>query len=191
MSRCLGDKALLLLYDGEGTSARRTHLAECEACVARYRELGRDLEAINQVLREEPPPKTVSQFSRSFTIRALPKAAALALALVLMWIGVRLWSPSGRAPLKATDSSEVWSLLEELRSNPFLLTDALAVELATEGAASYELAAAVLEAERPCEWYDLSPTGEMESSVDNFEILAGPPFRSCVEVEVKPLQKRR
>jgi hypothetical protein len=189
MSRCLGDKALLLLRDGEGTSAQRTHLTECEACVTRYRELGRDLEAINQVLREEPPWKTMREPSRSFTVRWLPNAAALALALVLMWIGVRLWSPSGRAPLKGTDSSEVWSLLDELRSNPFLLTDALAVELATEGAASYE-AAAFLEAERPCEWYDLLATGEMESSVDNPDILASTPFRSCVEVEVKPLQKK-
>jgi predicted anti-sigma-YlaC factor YlaD len=178
MSRCLGDKALLLLYDGEGTSAERTHLAECEACVARYREMGCDLEAISHVLREEPPPKTVSQFSPSFTIRALPRAAALALALVLMWIGVRLWSPSGRAPLNGTNGSEVWSLLDELRSNPFLLTDALAVELATEGAASYEVAAAVLEAERPCEWYDLRGTGYPESPIDEPEILAG--LRFCV-----------
>ena len=55
MNRCLKDKALFLLHDGEGTSAQQTHLKECEACAARYQQLRRDLETISQVLREEPP----------------------------------------------------------------------------------------------------------------------------------------
>jgi hypothetical protein len=189
MSRCLKERKLLLLYDGEGTVAERAHVTECEACATRYRQLGRDLEAIGRELRGEPPLKTVCHPFSPFTVRWLPTAAALALALVLIWVGVQLRTPSGRLPLKGIDTTETRSLLDDLASNPFLLTDALAVELATEGGASYELAAAVLEAERPCEWYDLS--GAIEPSAENPEILAGTPVRSCVEVEVKPVHEKR
>jgi hypothetical protein len=189
MSRCLKDRTLLLLHDGEGTVAERAHVTECETCATRYRLLGRDLEAIGQALRGEPPPKTVRHPFSPFTVRWLPTAAALALALVLTWVSVQLWNPPGPPPLKGIDAGEARSLLDDLVSNPFLPTDALAVELATEGGASYELAAAVLEAERPCEWYDLS--GAIEPSAENPEILAGTPVRSCVEVEVKPVHEKR
>lgn len=54
MSQCLGQRTLLLIYDGEGNSTQRGHLAECESCAARFRQLGHDLEAISRVLREHP-----------------------------------------------------------------------------------------------------------------------------------------
>jgi hypothetical protein len=190
MNRCLNDETLFLLQNGEGTSDQRSHLKECEVCAARYQQLVRDIEAIIQLLREEPPPNTVSVPSRLFTIRWLPTTAALATALLLMWVGVRLWSPSGKPPLKGTDASEARSLLDELPWNPFL-TDALAVELATEGAGSREIAAVVLEAQRPCEWYDLPAMGEIESSVEDPEILVGTHFRSCVEVQVNSVHRKR
>ena len=78
MSGCLRDRVLLLLYYGGGNSSQRTHLTECEACAARYRQVGRDLEAISQVLREKPLPKTVSHRFRPFSVRWLPTGAALA-----------------------------------------------------------------------------------------------------------------
>jgi hypothetical protein len=99
--------------------------------------------------------------------------------------------PSGQAPLKGANTSEVWSILDELPANPFSLNDALAVELATEGAGSYDLTAAALEADRTCEWYDLSARGEAESSMEELEISAIAPFSSCVELEVKPNDAKR
>jgi len=84
--------------------------------------------------------------------------------------------------VKGGENGETWSILDELPSNPFLLNEALAVELATEGAGSYDLAATVLEADRPCEWFDLPPTGAAESSIETIEYPRSVPFATCVEV---------
>jgi len=186
MSGCLRDRALLLLYYGGGISSQRTHLTKCEVCAARYRQLERDLEAISQVLREKPHPATVAHRSHPFTVRWLPIGAALALALVLVWVSVRIWNPSAERPLKGTSNGEAWSLVDELPSNLFLLNEAMATGLWTERASSYNLAAAVLEADRPCEWYDLPATGMAESSMEDLEISGTIPFTPCVELGKKP-----
>jgi hypothetical protein len=191
MTGCLRDRTLLSLYYGGGTSAQHTHLTECEACAARYRQVGRDLAAISQVLREKPRPKTVSHRFRPFSVRWLPTTAVLALALVLVWVSVRIWNPSPRHPLKGTHNEETWSFVDEFQSNLFLLNEAIAGELWTEGADSYNLAAALLEAERPCEWYDLPTMGVAESSMEDLEISATMPFATCVEVEVNPDHEKR
>ena len=189
MNRCLSDRTLLLIDDGEGSSVQRTHLQECAACAARYRQLGRDLEAISQVLREEPPPQTASHRSRPFALRWLPGTAALAAALLLVWVGVGLWSPSARLPLTRSNNGATWSILDELPANPFLLNDALAMELATEGAGSYDLAGAVLEAERPCEWYDLPLMGAAESLIETIEFSGSMPFAACVETSQSSVKR--
>jgi hypothetical protein len=191
MTGCLKDRTLFLLYYGGATSSQRTHLTECDACATRYRHLGRDLEAISQVLREKPLPKTVTHRFRPFTVRWLPIGAALALALLLVWVSVRIWNPSAPPPLKGTNNGETWSLMNEFPSNLFLLNEAIAGELWTEGGDSYNLAAAVLEAERPCEWYDLPAMGTAESSMEDLEISGTMPFATCVEVEVNPGHKKR
>ena len=191
MTGCLRDRTLLSLYYGGGISSQRTHLTECEACATRYRQLERDLEAISQVLREKPLLKTVTHRFHPFTVRWLPTGAALALALLLVWVGVRMWNPSARPPHKGTNNGETWTLVDEFPSNFFLLNEAIAGELWTEGADSYNLAAAVLEAERPCEWYDLPAMGIAESSMEDLEISGTMPFATCVEVEVNPGHKKR
>ncbi|MBI4488315.1 MAG: hypothetical protein HY694_04460, partial [Deltaproteobacteria bacterium] len=167
-------------YDGEGTGAQRTHLTECEACATRYWQLGSELEAISQVLREEPPPKAVSHRLRPFTVRWLPTAAALALALVLIWVGVRIWTPSTPPPVKGTTNEEIWSLLEGFSADLFLLNEAIAEELWIENPDSYDLAAA-LESDRPCEWYDMLPRSEGNPLMEDLETLGRPPLPSCVE----------
>jgi hypothetical protein len=182
--------ALFTLLRG-ATSSQRTHLTECDACATRYRHLGHDLEAISHVLREKPPPKTVTHRFRPFTVRWLPIGAALALALLLVWASVRIWNPSAPPPLKGINNGETWSLMNEFPSNLFLLNEAIAGELWTEGGDSYNLAAAVLEAERPCEWYDLPAMGTAESSMEDLEISGTMPFATCVEVEVNPGHKKR
>lgn len=186
MIRCLRDRTLLLLYDGEGTSAQRTHLTECETCAARYRQLKRDLESINHTLRELPPPKTASIGFHPVAFRWAPTAVALTLALAMIWGGVEIWNRSGRPPLRGIDNGETWSILDEIPTNLFLLKEAMAVESRTEAAGSYDLAAAALEIDRPCEWYDLPARGEMESAIEEIEIFGGVPFPSCVEINQGP-----
>jgi len=185
MSRCLSDRALLSIDEGEGSSVQRSHLQECEACGARYRQLSRDLEAITKVLREEPPPQTVIHRTRPFALRWLSGAVALAMAILLTWVGVTMWNRSVRPSVEGKTNGESRSILDELPLNPLLLAEALAVELATGGAGLYDLAATVLEAGRPCEWYDLPPTGAAESSIETMEFSASVPFAACVEINQK------
>jgi hypothetical protein len=115
-------------------------------------------------------------------VRWLRTAAALAMALLLVSITVRLWSPSARPALTGTGNGESWSVLDELPSNLFLLNEALAVELATEGAGPYELAAAVLEADRPCEWYDLPVPGSTESTIEELDLSGASRRSPCIEI---------
>jgi hypothetical protein len=189
MNRCLKDKTLLVLHDGGGTREQRTHLTECEACAGRYRDFSRDLDAISQILRAEPPPTTASDRFHPLSRRWSFAAFAVALALVLLWGGVRTWNSAVRSPLKGADN-ESWSLLDEMPADLFSLNEALAVELLTE-VGDYELASMALESDRPCEWYDLPISSEAEPPIEELERSAGTLFRSCVEVEVNSAHNNR
>ncbi|HEY2988245.1 MAG TPA: hypothetical protein VGL11_11010 [Candidatus Binatia bacterium] len=174
MSRCLKDRTLLLLHDGEGTGAERTHLAECQACAARYELLQSDLKAIGQVLREEPPPRTAGRPLQPFILRWLPTAVAVALALVLVW--ERL--PKSTPPAPPALSEEILSVMEafpaDLAQNPIA-----AEELWTVIAEAYERGVA-LEADWPCDWYD-TPTGGEAEAVDGGFGDTGPAIPVCAE----------
>ncbi len=85
MRKCLQNSKLLLLLEGEATSAERAHLEACETCSGRYRRLVRDLGVIDRVLREEPPRRPLIADSRSLRARWVPVVAALALLLVSVW----------------------------------------------------------------------------------------------------------
>jgi hypothetical protein len=159
MNRCLKDQALQsLLYEGEGTSAQRTHLKECASCAQRSRQLASDLERICQALREEPPPRAVRHRSRPFHVRWLPVAVAVGLAFVLVWERVRIQSPSVSAPV----NEEIWSVVDESSADLIMQSQGGAEDLWMALADTYDRAAA-LEADRPCEWYDISTSGEVES----------------------------
>ncbi len=43
MRRCLRDKELVLLHEGDGRPADRNHLDTCARCAGRYRQLADDL----------------------------------------------------------------------------------------------------------------------------------------------------
>lgn len=161
MIRCLRDRSLFLLYGGEGTSAQRTHLTECETCATRYRQLSDDLGAISQVLREHPPPQTASVGSHPFVFRWATAAVALTLVLVMIWQGVRLWSPSNPGQPNGTGNQEIWSLLQDFTTDNFLLNEANAGELWVELGAASGLAEAPDEGWPP-DWYDFSPRGDAE-----------------------------
>ncbi len=161
MNQCLKDRSLLLLHEGEETSAQRSHLAECEPCATRYRQLGSDLEMIGQVLREEPPPEIVRHRPQPFTVRWLPTAAAVAMLLALLWGGVQMWSPSP-PPIKETSNEEIWYILEEVSADLFLLDEAIAEEPWSLDA-DYDLPVALLE-EWPCEWVGLPSSSAADLS---------------------------
>jgi hypothetical protein len=57
MNRCLSDRVLLMLHEGEELGREREHLERCSDCDRRYRRLIIDLEQIITVLNEPAPPQ--------------------------------------------------------------------------------------------------------------------------------------
>lgn len=55
MNRCLSDKVLLMLHEGEEVGREREHLERCSDCDRRYQRLVNDLEEIVTVLNEPVP----------------------------------------------------------------------------------------------------------------------------------------
>ncbi len=180
MSQCLKESLLLLLHEGEGTSAQQGHLAECESCATRYRQLGRDLEAIGQVLRGEPPPEAVRHRPHALTVRWLPTAAVLLIVLMVVWGSVRMWNSSPSPHLEKTSSEEIWEFLEEASTALFFPEDAIAEEEWLEVGDLHDLPV-VLGEEWPCEWEDALAWSEGgifdeavgEFGVDAFSLLCG------------------
>ena len=60
MIRCLEDKTLFLLSEGEVGEEQRSHLQSCPACTERYHEIERDLRLITQTLQQKPPPLRIT-----------------------------------------------------------------------------------------------------------------------------------
>lgn len=55
MNRCLSDRVLLMLHEGEELERERQHLEQCADCDRRYRQLLDDLKGIVAVLNEPAP----------------------------------------------------------------------------------------------------------------------------------------
>ncbi len=169
--RCLRERELLLLFNREGNDAQRGHLASCQDCAAKYRQLESDLKAISQTLHAEPPSAIVSQRLPNFDGRWIPAAVALMLVVATIWSGARSWHPSRSASaLQGFSNAELWSLAEELSADLFLTNEASAEELWSELDDSDRLIAG-------SEDESFSVSGEVEES----EILADLPCPLCLE----------
>ena len=55
MNRCLSDRTLLMLHEGEELQQEREHLESCADCDRRYERLVDDLERIVTILNEPAP----------------------------------------------------------------------------------------------------------------------------------------
>ncbi|HUY18711.1 MAG TPA: hypothetical protein VMV15_05750 [Candidatus Binataceae bacterium] len=55
MNRCLSERVLLMLHDGEELRRERQHLEQCADCDRRYRRLDDDLAGIVAVLNQPAP----------------------------------------------------------------------------------------------------------------------------------------
>lgn len=112
MIRCLEDKTLFLLSEGEASEEQRSHLQSCQVCTERYYEIERDLRLITQTLQREPPPLRLTASSGSIFFRSLPIAAGVLLAIALMWGESRLWRPDSSSEQRF--SGDVSQFLEQV-----------------------------------------------------------------------------
>lgn len=97
MSRCLGEKALWAVHEGEGSQKERAHARNCARCAARLQQLGGDLRVLSQVLCEAPPVPASAPVRRPLVWRWVAFAAvAGAASLALLWNGALTLDPSAR-----------------------------------------------------------------------------------------------
>ncbi len=88
MSRCVSDRRLLQAYYGEGNASKKPHLRTCLRCAGRLQRLTRDLQAVEQALREAPP---VAAARHRAGARRRGVAVAAGVAAVLLFAGVEAW----------------------------------------------------------------------------------------------------
>ena len=112
MIRCLEDKTLFLLSEGEASEEQRSHLQSCQACTERYREIERDLRLITHTLQQEPAPFRFAAPRAPIFLRSLPIAAGILLVIALMWGESRLWRPDSSS--EQTLSGDLSQFLEQV-----------------------------------------------------------------------------
>jgi hypothetical protein len=112
MIRCLEDKTLFLLSEGEASEEQRSHLQSCQACTERYREIERDLRLITHTLQQEPAQFRFAAPRAPIFLRSLPIAAGILLAIALMWGESLLWRPDSSS--EQTLSGDLSHFLEQV-----------------------------------------------------------------------------
>jgi hypothetical protein len=112
MIRCLEDKTLFLLKEGEASEEQRSHVQSCQVCTERYHEIERDLRLITQTLQREPPPLRLTTSSGSIFFRSLPMAAGVLLAIAFMWGESQLRRPDSSSEQRL--SSDISQFLEQV-----------------------------------------------------------------------------
>ncbi len=122
MRKCLRERTLVSLLEGEGSSTERAHLEACAACADRYGQLVRDLRVVGQVLREEPPPRPWRSF-RSLHTRWIPAIAALALILVSVWGIMRVEKSAAPVPWEETRGEDTSLFADDLSGAIFASGD--------------------------------------------------------------------
>jgi hypothetical protein len=82
MNRCLSDRALLMLHEGEGSEQERRHLKDCAECDRRYRRMIEDVEEIVAILSEPAPLQSLTLGGALAHLKWAVAAAALLTAFI-------------------------------------------------------------------------------------------------------------
>jgi hypothetical protein len=149
MTRCVRDRTLWLLSEGEASPEARAHVASCVACTERLRHLQRDLHRLRAVLTV-PPPQIALARSSPRGVPWLTAAVALAALLITIWVGP-WWQPAAppTPPMEASQES-IWPFIERVSEALFAAIEVGAVETADLPYDLTDLQAA-LAGEWPCE----------------------------------------
>src|SRR6267378_1468140 len=151
MRRCLGDKALVLLHEGDGRPEDRSHLEGCARCADRYRRLTDDLRVIGVVLASDPAPAAVP--SRA----AWPRwVAAAAVTFALEWGRVAWRTSPEPAGAGGLTTEELIAAVEAMTTDEPPWVEAAGTRAASaRGASTLEASVAELDAtvagEEACE----------------------------------------
>jgi hypothetical protein len=122
MSRCVCDRTLWLLSEGEANREDRAHVASCAVCSARLRRLEEDLRHLTSVLREPPPPQVTPTRLWPTRVRWLTATAALAAMFTVVWLGFWRQPSPPTLPMEVSQES-IWSFIEGVSAALFTPVD--------------------------------------------------------------------
>jgi hypothetical protein len=111
MSRCLSDRALWRIHEGEAPAADRSHAGGCLRCAARYQRLVRDVAVLGDTLRAAPAlmlePMTVADVTgRRWALAPRRLAIAAALAAAVALAALQAWNVGAPARAVPTVTAE-------------------------------------------------------------------------------------
>jgi hypothetical protein len=124
MTRCLDDKTLFLLSEGEDDNEDRLHVERCQSCAERFERIARDLEFIRKVLQRDPASIGLAPIRMPFLYRLLPIAAALLFGIALVWGESRLWNRTSPSSAELTSNSDLSQFLNQVNDALFGDTNA-------------------------------------------------------------------
>jgi len=171
MSRCLGDRTLWMLSEGEGSREERAHVTSCVVCAARLRRLEQDLRRLQSVLAG-PPPRLALVQARPIRLRWTTAAATFAAMIVLAWFGVWWQQPSPPLQMDARQES-IWPLIDGVSTALFSTVEIGVIEPPDRLSDLDDLQAA-LAGEWPCEGLDAFTNVDCDDD-DTLALLVGEP----------------
>jgi hypothetical protein len=165
MSRCLGDRTLWLLFEGEASHEDRAHVVSCIICAARLQRFEQTLHCLQSVLTGPPPEMALAQ-PRRVRRRWMASAVALAAMVMLAWFGVWWQQPLPSRSMGMRQES-IWPFIEGVSTAPFSTVE---IGFGTTADELDDLQAA-LAGEWPCEGPEV-PSG-LACDDDTFALLLG------------------
>jgi hypothetical protein len=150
MSRCLRDRTLWLLSEGEAGREARAHVTSCAVCAARLRRLEQDLSRLRSVLTGPAPPRVAATRLRPAPVPWLTAAATLAAMLMAVWVGLWWQQPSPPTPPTAARQESVWPFIAGVSAALFSAVDIGAIGTPDQPSDLDDLQAALAE-EWACE----------------------------------------
>jgi hypothetical protein len=169
MSRCLGDRTLWLLSEGEASREDRAHVVSCVICAARLQRLEQTLHCLQSVLTGPPPPGMALAQPRHVRRRWMASAVALAAMVMLAWFGVWWQQPLPSRSMGMRQES-IWPFTEGVSTAP-LSTVEIGFGTTADGLADLDDLQAALAGEWPCEGPEV-PSG-LACDDDTFALLLG------------------
>jgi hypothetical protein len=149
MSRCLRERTLWMLSEGEGSREERAHVTSCVVCAARLRRLKQDLSHLQSVLSGPQPPRAALAQARSVRVRWTTAAATLAAMLVLAWFGVWWPRPAPRLQME-TPQESIWPFIDGVSTALFPSVE-IAFSAIPDRLSDLDDLQAALAGEWPCE----------------------------------------
>jgi hypothetical protein len=169
MSRCLGDRTLWLLFEGEASRKDRAHVDSCVICTARLQRLEQTLTYLQSVLTGPPPPQMALAQLRHVRRRWMASAAAIAVMVILAWFGM-WWQQLLPSRSMGTRQESSRPFIEGISTVPFFAVE-LGFDTTADWLSDLDDLQAALAGEWPCEEPE-SPTG-LACDNDTLALLLG------------------